>query len=478
MKLHPVDIAKELKAFHFFRTFPDDLLLQIATMVSVSSFKKGDVILKEGQLNKNLFFLRNGHAEVVLAGEVVAMLQNPGEVIGEMSVVTERPVSTTIRAGIDLDCFVINTENFGLVPPKEKDHFQHLLYRMYSNILSDRLMKTNEKARLFEIANRELHQAQMNLDKTGDKSVLLVETDRKQLAMAKVALGSTGVQLDTCNEIEAGKQMLADKKYDAVVADETCLELLRHAKGINYPGRLVMMTTKDVASNLDTLKNMSFIDTMMTRDTEDRNFTIRSILTTLSKVLSSDLFGCEKYLTWGVDMQSRAVKSSAEREALRDEMCAYFKKLGLRSTILERVNTVTEELLMNAIYDAPVDSQGKSLYNHLPRKTPVLLESHHQSTLRYASDGVFLAVSVVDPFGALPKDIILRYLESNYKGTADTNDVHEGKGGAGRGLHQIVENSDLTIFNVRKGKKTEVICLFYVEGHKREPQPSFHYFFA
>jgi hypothetical protein len=51
------------------------------------------------------------------------------------------------------------------------------------------------------------------------------------------------------------------------------------------------------------------------------------------------------------------------------------------------------------------------------------------------------------------------------------------KGGAGRGLHQIIENSDLTIFNVKKGIRTEVICLFNIDGQKREAQPSFHYFF-
>lgn len=476
MKLHPADVAKELQSFHFFRSFPADLLLQVATMIEPVSFKQGDVILKEGALNKNLYFLRNGRAEVVLAGEVVAILQSQGEVIGEMSVVTERPVSTTIRAAVDLDCFSINTENFKFVPAKEKDHFLHLLYRIYSNILADRLIKTNEKARLFEIANRELHEAQMELEKTGSRNVLLVAADRKQLALAKVALGSTGVALDTANDIDSAKQLLGLKTYDAVIADESCVDFLEYAKGASSAGSLVMMTTKDVVSNLSMLKKMVDVDTMMTRDPEDRPLTVRTLLTTLSKVLSRELFGLEKYLIWGVDVESRSIKASTDREKLRDEMYAYFKKMGVRSTVLDRVNSVTEELLMNAIYDAPTDAQGKALFNHLPRRTEVLLDSHQQSQLRYSSDGVFLAVSVTDPFGALSKEVILRYLESNYQGVAEI-DEHQGKGGAGRGLHQIVENADLTIFNVKRGVKTEVISLFYVEGHKKEPQPSFHYFF-
>lgn len=477
MKLHPAEIAKELKSFHFFRSFPDDLLLQISTLTETKDFNKGDWIVKEGEQNKVLYFIRSGHAEVTLAGEVVAILQTPGEVMGEMSVVTQKPASTSIRASEALSCFIINTDNFSYVPAKEKDHFLHLMYRIYCNILADRLVKTNEKARLFEIANRELHQAQMALNQAGHKNVLLVETDRKQLTLAKVALGSTGVELDTSSEIEGAKKMLDGRVYDAVVADETCLEFLKHAAAQKYDGKLVMMMTKDVTSNLEVMKEMMAIDHLMTRDPEDRQFTIRTILTTLTKVLSEDLFGLEKYLTWGVEVQSRPVRASTEREPLRDEMVAYFKRMGVRSTILERVNAVTEEMLMNAIYDAPTDSRGQALYNHLPRSKPIILDTHLQSKLRYASDGVFLAASVVDPFGALTKDVIYRYLDSCYKGEGNLSEK-EGKGGAGRGLHQIVENSDLTIFNVKRGVKTEVICLFYVEGHKKEPRPSFHYFFS
>ncbi|MBX2987636.1 MAG: cyclic nucleotide-binding domain-containing protein [Bdellovibrionaceae bacterium] len=477
MKMHPVEIAKELKQFQFFRSFPEDLLLQVATLVEVVQFPQGSCILQENEENKCLYFLRQGQAEVVLAGEVVMLLQNTGEVMGEMSVVTGKPASTTIRVLKEAHCFKINTDHFSFVPAKEKDHFLHLLYRIYSNILADRLVKTNEKARLFEIANRELHEAQVALHNTGEKHVLLVESDKKQLALAKVALGSTGVKLDTSPEVGQANGMLVGSEYDALVADETGLAFLRHAYDTAYPGKLVMMMTKDVSKNLSTIKSMEFVDHMITRDPTDRHFTIRTILTTLTKVLSNDLFGLEKYLTWGVEVQNRVVRSSRDREALREEMCDYFQKLGVRRTILDRVNTVSEELLMNAIYDAPTDSQGRAIYNHLPRTSEVLLDSHLQSSMHYASDGVFLAISVVDPFGALTKNVILRYLESNYKGEANLNEK-EGKGGAGRGLHQIVENADLTIFNVKKGVRTEVICLFYVEGGKREPNPSFHYFFS
>lgn len=181
-------------------------------------------------------------------------------------------------------------------------------------------------------------------------------------------------------------------------------------------------------------------------------------------------------MTWGVDIQSRTVAKSTQREELREEIVAYFKNMGIRSSVLDRVNTVAEEMLMNAIYDAPLDGTGKPLFNHKSRKEEITLDTHQQAQLTYASDGMMLAIGVRDPFGGLSKDTIVNYLMRCYFG--DPTQPNEGKGGAGRGLHQIIENADLTVFNVKKGVRTEVICLFNVDGMKKEAQPSFHYFFT
>lgn len=472
MGLHPAEIAKELRGFSFFSTFSDEMLLQISTMTVEKKFNASDYILREGQLNTKLYFLRSGIAEIVLENEVVAILQSPGDVMGEMSVVLKRPVTSSIIAKNEVSVFVIDSDHFSHVPQKDFDKFTSLLYRVYSTVLADRLIKTNEKARLFEIANRELFEAQANLEKAGEKSVLLIDTDRKQLVLAKMAVGSSGVRIDTASDIETAKQLLQLNKYDLVVFDDSCSEITESIPDIK---KAVMITSKKVQENLPVLKKNQKVNNLITRDTEDKQLTIKILLTTLSKLLNNDVFGIEKYLSWGVDIQAKKVTSSTDRLKLKDDMVSYFKRLGIRTTILDKMHLVAEELLMNAIYDAPTDKTGKTLFNHLSRKTEVTLDSHLQSVIKYGCDGIYLAVSVTDPFGSLTKDIIINYLDSCYSGNAGS--LSAGKGGAGRGLHQIVENSDLTIFNVKPGQRTEVISIFFTEINKKEPNPSFHYFF-
>ncbi|XGC80405.1 cyclic nucleotide-binding domain-containing protein [Bdellovibrio bacteriovorus] len=476
MRMHPAEIAKEIRQFSFFKSFSEDLLLQTATMIHTESFAAGSFVLQEGKKNNSLFFLRSGKVEVSLSGEVIATLETPGEVFGEMSVITTNLTSTTVKALSPVECFIIKTEDFAHVHPKDKDRFQALLFQIYCFILTERLMRTNEKARLFEILNRELHEAQSAIEKSGGGKVLLVEPDKKQQLPIRMALGGTGVQLDIASDSAMGNAFLAENTYDIVLCEEACVDVLKEVQDKKASPFPVLLTSKDVQGNLKILEHNRFVNHIISRDAEDKNATIRYVLTALSKLLNKDLFGIEKYLTWGVDVQSRTVTHSAQRESLREDIFAYFKKMGIRSTVLDRVNTVAEEMLMNAIYDAPVDSQGKSLFNHVSRKEEIQLDTHQQSTLRYGSDGVMLAVSVKDPFGSLTKDIIIDYLISCYGGQAGS--LNTNKGGAGRGLHQIIENADLTVFNVKKGVRTEVICLFNVDGQKREAQPSFHYFFV
>lgn len=107
------------------------------------------------------------------------------------------------------------------------------------------------------------------------------------------------------------------------------------------------------------------------------------------------------------------------------------------------------------------------------------IQSHEQAILNRASGaatGSMIAISVEDPFGALTKEVIISYLERCYYGSAGI--MNANKGGAGRGLHQIIEKSDLTIFNVKKGIKTEVISIFNLETSRKDHKLYFHYFFT
>lgn len=477
MSLTPAEVAKELRTYSFFSSFSDDLLLQFSALAQVVSYPAGTVILKEGQGNHFLFFLRSGNLQLTLNKEIIAILQKPGEVFGEMSVISHRNVSTTVTALTDVDCFIVDSRKFDSVSPDQAIQLTSLLYQIYSVILTERLTKTNEKARLFEISARELSNDREVFRRGARGDVLLLDADKTQRNTAKLALSSSGVNLEVAESEEKAREILSEKSFQVIICDEKFVDFLKECHENKLAENLILLASAEVRQKLDLLIKLSFVNNVVTRDPSDKQSVIRAILTSSTKILKNDLFGMEKYLTWGADIQSRSVIKSADRGSLKDDVTKHLKNLGIRQSVLDKVYLVAEELLMNAIYDAPTDSDGNSLYNSWSRKKEIFLETHQQSLLSFGCDGKYVGLSVEDPFGALQRETILKYLKSCYDGTAGV--LNENKGGAGRGLHQIIENTDITVFNVKKGVRTEVICLFNLEPAKdREQIPTFHYFFS
>lgn len=309
------------------------------------------------------------------------------------------------------------------------------------------------------------------------KKVLLVESNKKQQILAKLALGGTGVKLDMVSSVDELENRGSDSGFDVIFLDSAAFASASDLKERFPHSRIVLMTTDSIRNDFESLMKAPFLPNIVSRAESDRAFTVKNIVTTVTKLTSKDFFGLEKYLSWGADVRWTPVVSSDKRADYLQTMDQYFESLGIRRTARERAALVGEELLMNAIYDAPVDHEGKSLFNHLNRKEVIYLKPNQQAKIRYATDGMLLAVSVEDPFGSLSGKVILNYLESCYQDRAGS--MNENKGGAGRGLHQIVENSDLVVFNIHPKVKTEVIALFHLDNKDAQSkEPSFHLFIA
>lgn len=311
------------------------------------------------------------------------------------------------------------------------------------------------------------------------KRVLLAESDRKAQIITKMALGGTGVSLDIAMDMDTGRDCLAERTYDIICVNTEMIDLARLARKKNPSIDMVFLTSDDIKVYLPTLREYPYLSNIVSRGNNDRTFTVRSITTTISKLANRDIFGLEKYMNWGVDVHEELVVGSEDRYRLIEKMETDLAAIGLRRSLLTKCATVAEELLLNAIYDAPHDADGNPKYAH-DRTAKVLLAPSEQALFRYACDGMLVAISVEDPFGRIERDTILDYLEACYLGKPMPSDAIEAKGGAGQGIFMVMEIADLAVFNVRPAVRSEVISLFAVDlqTRKRITTSSFHYFRA
>jgi hypothetical protein len=118
---------------------------------------------------------------------------------------------------------------------------------------------------------------------------------------------------------------------------------------------------------------------------------------------------------------------------------------------------VAEELMINAMYHAPVDDNGKPLYQHLPRKEMSGKTFDRTVKVACASNGQLFAVAVRDAYGSLDKETVVKFLS---KGTQKSLTPEQKESGAGLGLVTALKNANKLVFNLAPGAGTEVIALF------------------
>lgn len=67
----------------------------------VRSVKAGEILIEEGGQSGSLYFLIEGEVEISRAGTTVARIDTPGLVLGEISILLDRPHIAEVRALTD-----------------------------------------------------------------------------------------------------------------------------------------------------------------------------------------------------------------------------------------------------------------------------------------------------------------------------------------------------------------------------------------
>jgi hypothetical protein len=193
------------------------------------------------------------------------------------------------------------------------------------------------------------------------------------------------------------------------------------------------------------------------------------LVVTSGKLMSGDLFGLEKYLSWGAAVHEIEVKTSEEKRAAVHRVAGYSEGIGARRTTVARIESVVDELLMNAMYDAPA-AHRKAENGRLSRGTgvPPGPATPGGGLLRYGCDGRYFAVSVTDRFGMLEKKVILDSLMRARSERGRPLQPTPNSAGAGLGLYLVMSSVTRFIVNLDPGKRTEVVCLLDLRAQGKE----------
>lgn len=182
------------------------------------------------------------------------------------------------------------------------------------------------------------------------------------------------------------------------------------------------------------------------------------LLSVASFLRGQPLLPLQAFLLWGAAAYSTHIGNIAARDAAESrivKLCS--EQLNVGSRIANSVAEVVHELLTNAMYDAPVDDQGRPMYNH-DRTAPIQLSQNDRVVFRYGTDGLRLVVEAHDRFGRLRRGDVARSFRR-----AASGQLNRGEGGAGIGLSVIFRAAQTLQIDVEPGVRTRVTVVFELE---------------
>lgn len=167
-------------------------------------------------------------------------------------------------------------------------------------------------------------------------------------------------------------------------------------------------------------------------------------------------FGLDKFSPLGqlgpsVARLSRSLVASLDRDALLEEVEAFLAAQRIRSRAAAFARDAIEELVTNAVYDAPTDTDGHRIYADTDRRHAVFLPESARPTLAVAVDGARVYAAMSDPHGSLEPATVRRYLALGLRG-----DLSDKAGGAGLGFARIYGLVDRLVVLVSPGARTEI----------------------
>lgn len=171
------------------------------------------------------------------------------------------------------------------------------------------------------------------------------------------------------------------------------------------------------------------------------------LFATVTKLLSHDIFGLEKYFAWGSPSVRHLVHGPADREAALDAVLGLASAHEVHPRWSRLIASMVDELVMNALSAGP-DTE------RLP--TPI--------EVRASYDGRRFGISVSDPFGRFDLETASCFTNEWFQHRDERIAPQE----RGIGLHHVMSSLSHLVINLARDERTEMIGLLDVRTRYRD----------
>src|SRR5579884_4187816 len=191
------------------------------------------------------------------------------------------------------------------------------------------------------------------------RRVLFYDPDPRVVRIAERALTATGSEVTSVatedalrEQIEMDGFDLLMVNFDPPLAQKAEWREIFDKVGERFPKtKLVLHVTQRTEDYLPLMQERRFLRNLIAKN--ETPLEAEELIRTSEKILRADIFGLEKYLLWGVEPYRVLIDDSRQKPHYVRQVSEYAGKLGCNPRTVEMVETIVDEVVTNAIYNAP-----------------------------------------------------------------------------------------------------------------------------
>lgn len=304
--------------------------------------------------------------------------------------------------------------------------------------------------------------------------ILVLSDKQNDIDFWKKIAHHEGLHFKNSVAMEEISQILQERPDSLILWDAEC-ENLRGVEQVflkmGLTSQVLVVTETAVRGYPHLFLPPSFSHHLYRRYTGNAEFLCTQLV---KKSIATTQSGFEDYFTDIIARKSMVITRTTQKRDVIDVFSQFMLDHQVLGRIADIASDAIDELLMNAIFDAPQDDNGNRYRRKFLRDADFELVGKETVTAELVISSDLVGIRVIDQFGSLKSDSAVRCLGKNFDDAGYV--ISHADPGAGLGLLKLMQSAMSLVFLVEPGVRTESIALLRNTRHFRDLRTSFSFF--
>ncbi|MGK5082586.1 hypothetical protein WDW37_04710 [Bdellovibrionota bacterium FG-1] len=316
-----------------------------------------------------------------------------------------------------------------------------------------------------------------------NKSLLLISSRPEDQAFAAELAMTAGLSLNSVSDPRAGAAAIRDESPTVILCDTSseaqylALEsAIQDTVGLfseQINANLIFFLSSENIEKVQYLVQSPLFGNYIMRNYGDLKDAGAHCGRIVKAAIGERSFGLKALLKDSSKIQVIKLEMTNQKQEAVEAVKNYLMAAKFQVRMATVIANAVDELLMNAMFDAPTDELGRPIFSGTSRAASIKLEGKHGVEMQVGYDGQYVGIMAVDHFGSLDKNRLLGHISKIY--TEEEYKVKSTVAGAGIGLARVFRSGGSFLFMSEARVRTEVTVFFKRTESFREFKDQFRF---